>query len=126
MTSAKSDIAFLSHLSEAIGSPNISINSDLHLSDIAPVRILHIALVNHCILQSRINLLVAKQNLHLLYEHTLVDCLGSQGPPEFMWMDMWNRQALSELPEHRFHTTYLQAIMRGIEGNEQRVAIIVS
>ena len=63
------------------------------------MRFLHIVLIDHSILQCRINALMAQKLLHLLNWHALVDCHCSQRPAKLMRMHLVEVQLTTDFAE---------------------------
>ena len=84
----------------------------------------YVVLVDHRVLERRVDALMAKKLLHLFDRHPLINGHRCQRPAELVRMNLVEVQFLANLAETNFHTADLQPLIRTEEGYEQRFIVI--
>ena len=84
----------------------------------------HIALFDHCVLQSRIYSLMPKEPLKLLNRHSFINGHCRKRPPELMRMHFRDVQPLAHFTEPMLYTADLYPFMRSPQCYEQSRIII--
>ena len=72
------------------------------------MRVPYVVLIDHCVHQRCINLLMTKQLLHLLDGHSFSNCFGGQRSPELMWVDVFDACFCSQGAKAELDSAYLQ------------------
>ena len=85
---------------------------------------LYILLFHHRIVHGGINLLVAKELLHLLDWHSFINRGSCQCAPELMRMHLWYQQPLAKLPQPHLHTADLQSLKWGAKCYEKSWIVV--
>lgn len=85
---------------------------------------LYVVLADHGVLHCGVDFGMAKQALHLLNGHSLVNGARGQRPSEFMRMHFFKAKQLAEAAEPDFYAADFQAGVRLIQRHEQRGVLI--
>ena len=80
---------------------------------------LDVVLADHSVLHGGVDFSMTKQALHLFDRHSLVDGTGGQRSSEFMRMDFFKAQHLTEAAQADFHAADFQARMGFVQRYEK-------
>ena len=88
------------------------------------MRFFYVVLIDHSVLQCRINTLMPQKLLDLFYWHSLVNGHCCQSPAELMRMNLVKVQLSTNFAETDFDAADLQAVLRLNQGDKQSFGII--